>query len=112
MRAPLLNRALLLEEAQRQPDGAGGSQLAWVALGRLWAAVEAGPGRAREGEAVALSSTGLRITVRAAPQGDPARPRPDQRFREGARIFRILSVTERDARGRYLVCQAREEVAT
>ncbi len=49
--------------------------------------------------------------MRAAPIGAPSRPRPDQRFREGARIFRIHSVTERDDQGRYLTCFATEEVA-
>ena len=40
------------------------------------------------------------------------RPRPDQRFRDGARVFRIVAVTERDRDGRYLLCFAREEVPT
>ena len=39
------------------------------------------------------------------------RPRPDQRLREGARIFTILAVTERDPEGRFLTCITREEVA-
>ena len=55
------------------------------------------------------SAMGYRITVRAAPVGAPSRPRPDQRFREGARVFRILAVAERDAVGRYLTCFAEEE---
>ena len=53
-----------------------------------------------------------RIVVRAAPMGSDARPRPDQRFREGARVFAIRAVAEEDAAGRYLVCFADEEVAT
>jgi len=51
-----------------------------------------------------------RITVRAAPLNSPRRPRPEQRFRDGARLFRILAVGELDARGQYLVCFAQEEV--
>ncbi len=50
------------------------------------------------------------ITLRAAPVGSTARPRPEQRLRLGARIFTILAVAERDATGRYLVCFSREEV--
>jgi head-tail adaptor len=42
--------------------------------------------------------------------GSDRRPRPDQRFREGARLFRILAVAEADAQGLYLTCFAREEV--
>jgi head-tail adaptor len=53
-----------------------------------------------------------RITVRGAPVGAEQRPRPDQRFRDGSRLFRILAVTERDAAGRYLLCFAREEGTT
>jgi len=51
-----------------------------------------------------------RITVRAAPVGHAMRPRPEQRFREGARIFRITAVAEGDLRGRYLTCFVEEEV--
>lgn len=108
----ILNRKLVLEEAQRTPDGAGGSILTgWVPLGTLWAEVTARTGRSAEGEAVSLSRTAYRIVVRAAPQGAPSRPRPGQRFRLGDRLFRILSVAESDAAGCYLTCFAEEEVA-
>lgn len=110
MTAPRLNRKLVLEEAQPIADGAGGFSRVWVALGAHWAAVEAMTGRERAGEFVTLSQVGYRITVRAAPQGAPSRPRPDQRFRDGARIFRITAVAEADAEGRYLDCTAQEEV--
>ncbi|MCB2110652.1 head-tail adaptor protein [Albidovulum sp.] len=107
---PRLNRRLTLEEAQRLPDGAGGQTLSWVALGTLWARLDPGTGRERAGEFATLSSVPYRITVRAAPQGAPSRPKPDQRFRDGARIFRILAVTEDDAGAHYLTCFAQEEV--
>ena len=51
------------------------------------------------------------VTVRGAPVGDPARPLPQQRFREGARVYQIQSVAEQDAQGRYLACLTHEEVA-
>ena len=110
MRVPVLNRRLTLEEAVRSPDGGGGSRLAWLARGELWAEVRAGAGREGAGEFVTVSTVGYRITVRAAPLGAPSRPKPEQRFREGARVFRIHAVTEADARGRYLTCFASEEV--
>ncbi|MCB2095704.1 MAG: head-tail adaptor protein [Rhodobacteraceae bacterium] len=110
MSAPRLNRRLVLEEAQRVADGSGGFALNWVALGVLWALVRPGSGRERAGEFVTLSSVGYRITVRAAPENAPSRPKPDQRFREGGRVFRITAVTECDARGHYLTCFAQEEV--
>lgn len=110
MSAPQLNRKLILEEPQRVPDGAGGHALTWVVKGTLWAAVEAGTGRERAGESVTVSAVGYRITVRGAPQGAPSRPKPEQRLRDGARLFRIAAVAEADGDGRYLTCFASEEV--
>jgi head-tail adaptor len=106
-----LNRRLVLEEAQRVPDGSGGFAQTWVELGTIWGHVKAGTGREAAGDFVTLSTVPYRVTVRAAPHGAPSRPKPDQRFRDGARIFRILAVTEEEGAGTYLVCFAREEVA-
>ena len=57
-----------------------------------------------------LSAVPYRVTVRGAPTGAPSRPKAGQRLREGARLFLIQAVTERDQFGRYLTCFAREEV--
>ncbi len=110
MSSPRLNRNLVLEEAVRAPDGAGGYALVWTALGSLWAEVVAGSGRERAGELVTLALVPYRITVRAAPPGAAQRPRPEQRFRDGERVFRILAVAEKDTGGHYLTCFAHEEV--
>lgn len=104
-----LTRPLVLEAVERVADGAGGFSETWVARGTLWAEVAPGTGRDVPGEEVTLSSVSYRITVRGAPQGAPSRPRPDQRLRDGTRLFRIVAVTERDPEGHYLVCFAREE---
>lgn len=109
MRAPALTRALLLESPVTVPDGAGGFVTTWQALGTLWAEVRAGSGRERLAAFGPQGEVRLRITVRAARPDTPQRPRPDQRFREGARIFRILAVAEADPQGRYLICTAQEE---
>ena len=105
-----LNRKLVLEEAQLSADGAGGQIQTWVALGTLWASISAGTGREQGRQHLTVSTVPYRIVVRAAPEGAPERPRPDQRFREGNRVFRILAVTEHDRQGHFLVCYAREEV--
>lgn len=110
MTAPQLNRRLVLEEAQRVADGSGGFTLLWVVRGVLWAAVEPGTGRERAGEFATLASVPCRITVRGAPEGAPSRPKPDQRFRDGARLYRVTAVAEADAEARYLTCFAVEEV--
>jgi head-tail adaptor len=40
-----LNRPLVLEERVEVGDGAGGLETSWIALGTLWAAVDARSGR-------------------------------------------------------------------
>ena len=109
--APVLNRRLALEEERKLSDGAGGWSRSWAALGVLWAAVSAGSGREVEVGGQGRSRVSHRILVRAAPVGSAARPRADQRLREGTRVFRIRAVTEADPRGRFLLCWADEEAA-
>lgn len=110
MSAPQLNHLLVLEQATRAPDGAGGFTSVWAEVCTHWAEITSGAGRTTAGEEVFVSQVPYRITLRAAPVGSVARPRPDQRLRLDTRIFTILAVAERDASGRYLVCFAREEV--
>lgn len=111
MKSPLLNRKLALEDAYRVPDDAGGYVVEWRVLGELWAQVKPGRGREQAVNALPLSRVPFQITVRAAPMQAPSRPHAGQRFREGGRVFAITAVTEQDAQGRYLICQAEEEVA-
>ncbi|THH38309.1 head-tail adaptor protein [Aliishimia ponticola] len=110
MTLPQLNRRLSLETPQKVPDGAGGYNTIWVALGVLWATCEARTGRERGEGGAPVSAVTYKITVRAAPVGSPSRPRPEQRFREGTRIFNIRAVIESETDGMYLTCLAEEEV--
>jgi len=107
-----LNRKLELQEALQIADGAGGFSKTWSPVGTLWAKMEPGSGSESADQLLTLSSVPYRITVRGAPDGAPSRPKPDQRFVEGSRVFRILAVTERDQEGRYLMCFTKEEVAS
>lgn len=107
-----LGRRLVLEEASRQPDNAGGYTENWSELGTLWAELRAGTGRERALTAAVLSYVPYRITVRAAPVGAVSRPKPGQRFREGNRVYRIEAVSDSDRNGLYLECFAKEEVLT
>lgn len=107
--SPRLNVRLALEAPERQGDGLGGYQVVWTRLGWLWAEMKAGSGRERFAEVGPESVVGWRITVRAAPMGDPRRPSPGQRLRMNQRLFRLEAVAERDAAGRWLTCFAREE---
>ncbi len=103
-------RRLVLEAAQSQPDGAGGLAVQWQPVAVHWAEMRAGSGRNRSGaEEVPLGVTLWRVFLRALPEAHPARPRPGQRFRDGARVLRILAVAEHDPRGGWLVCHAQQE---
>ncbi len=112
MTRPHLTQQLVLEAAQRSPDGAGGFTAQWIALGMHWAQIMPGTGREIGENGQPLSRQPLRIVVRAAPIANDRRPLAGQRFRQGTRIFAIAAVTELDADGRYLICRATEEVAT
>lgn len=111
MKSPRLNRALVLEERLQFADGAGGLSTAWSAVGTFWAEIKSLSGRETGSLGISRSKVGLKITLRAAPVGTTMRPRPDQRFREGTRLYRITAVAEAEPAGRYLVCYASEEVA-
>jgi len=110
MSMPQLNRSLVLERPVQAPDGAGGFALTWESVGTLWGEVRAGPGRDPAGVEITLALVPYRITVRGAPVGSPRRPVPEQRFRDGTRVYHILAVTEQDMDGSYLSCFSREEV--
>lgn len=112
MKAPLLNRSLVLEAPLRVGDGAGGYVSDWQPLGVVWAEVKPGTGREAAAFAATVSRVPYRITVRAAPYGAPSRPLAGQRFREGDRIYNINAVSERDAQAHYLICHAEEETAS
>ncbi len=112
MKSPCLNRSLMLEAPLRVADGAGGFVDDWQPLGVLWAEVKAGSGREVGAPATTVSRVPYRITVRAASYGGPSRPVAGQRFRDGARIFRINAVAEKDANARFLVCFTEEEVVS
>ncbi|HDR27908.1 head-tail adaptor protein [Rhodovulum sp.] len=108
-RPPVLNRRLVLEAAQRLPDGAGGFSETWVELGVIWAEITPRTGGERAGQELTLTRVPYHVVVRAAPPGSARRPQPGERFREGTRIFHIRAVTEADRSGHYLLCFAEEE---
>ncbi|NBE08684.1 head-tail adaptor protein [Paragemmobacter ruber] len=108
MRAVRLTRALVLEAAARVADGAGGFAEVWQVRGTVWAEVRPGAGRSGNALGAAVAVQPLRIVVRGLPAGHAMRPAAGMRFRDGARLFRLLAVTEADAGGRFLICAAEE----
>jgi head-tail adaptor len=109
-RRPTLSRRLVLEARALQPDGSGGVDVAWVPLGTLHADVTPRSGREDFVGGQTRPRVRYRILVRGAPVGAAARPRPDQRLRDGGRVFDIVTVTEADAGGRFLEIVAEEGV--
>ena len=107
---PNLNRSLVLEAPAQMADGAGGFAQTWTTVGTLWGEIAGGSGRDPAGVEVTMALVPYRITVRGAVVGSPRRPLPQQRFRDGARVYQILAVTERDPDALYLTCFAREEM--
>jgi head-tail adaptor len=106
---PVLSHALVLEVPERVSDGAGGYVEGWIALGTLWAEITARTGRETASSATPVSRMSHKIVVRGAPFGTPQRPKPQQRLRDGTRVFAIQAVAERDREGRYLTCFVDEE---
>jgi head-tail adaptor len=99
----------MLEAPERAPDGSGGYAVLWQPLGVVWAQVDARTGREAAGVGAPLAKVGVKITVRAVAPGAPSRPRPEQRFREGTRLYTISAVADADTDARYLICYAEEE---
>lgn len=110
MKEVRLLRKVALEERTAVPDGAGGWVYSWEQLGVHWADIRGGGGgEAYEGDRQTARASHV-LTVHASRPGSPSRPRPDQRFRDGAQIYEILSVSEIDSAGRYLACTADRKV--
>lgn len=112
MKPVRLNRKLTLETPESVADGAGGFTVNWVPLGEHWAEIRAGFGRETPQNFATISAVHYRIVMRAAPFGSPSRPRPEQRLREGNRVFLIQAVADLDPAGRFLTCFSFEEVAS
>ena len=98
-----LRHRVVLEEAQRVSDGAGGYTETWVALATLWAALSpSGGGEGVEAGRLAGRVSHI-ITVRHRAGVTPA-----MRFRQGARVFHILAVIDEAARHHWLRCLCEE----
>lgn len=97
----LLRSRLVLEAPDDSADGAGGVTRGYVAVATLWAEVTpVSAARALEAERL-----GARITHRVGIRfSDDVTTK--HRFRDGDRIFRIVSLRDRDGRKRFLQIEA------
>lgn len=100
-----LNRRLALEEPLETPDGAGGVTRTYATIATLWAQVTPVSSR---GDFEADRSGGAvthRIRIRTSPDITTR-----HRFRDGAIVYRIVSLRDPDGRGRFLEIEAEERV--
>lgn len=107
MRAPAigaLRRRLTLELPVATPDGAGGRTLAWQAAGEVFAEVEPRRRTERVEDGRLAGVVTHRITLRR--RDDVA---GGCRFRDGVRVFRVLTVEDADPARRFLRCRTEEE---
>jgi SPP1 family predicted phage head-tail adaptor len=101
----LLRHRLVLEAPVESADGAGGVVRSYSTAATLWAEVtQVSAARALEAERLGARIT-HRIVIRFS---DDITTR--HRFRDGARIFRIVSLRDRDGRKRFLTIEAEEIV--
>jgi SPP1 family predicted phage head-tail adaptor len=101
----LLRHRLVLEAPVESDDGAGGVTRSYVTVATLWAEViPISAVRALEAE-----RPGARITHRIGIRfSDDITTK--HRLRDGDRIFRIVSLRDRDGRKRFLTIEAEEIV--
>jgi SPP1 family predicted phage head-tail adaptor len=100
-----LNRRLTLEAPVESADGAGGVVREFETVATLW--VEVMPVSAAR--AIEAERAGARITHRIGMRfTDDITTR--HRFRDGERVFRIVSLRDRDGRKRFLAIEAEEIV--
>jgi SPP1 family predicted phage head-tail adaptor len=100
-----LNRRLTLEAPVEGADGAGGVVRSFETVATLWADVTP----LAAARAIEAERAGARITHRIGMRfADDITTR--HRFRDGERVFRIVSLRDRDGRKRFLAIEAEEIV--
>lgn len=99
-----LRLRLTLEKPTPVPDGLGGATMEWDAVATLAAEVSPLKGEERSVGEGLVDTTRHRIVVRCRDDVSPG-----DRFRLGARVFTIRSVTDPAEDRRWLVCIADEE---
>jgi SPP1 family predicted phage head-tail adaptor len=100
-----LNRRLTLEAPVESADGTGGVVRSFETVATLWAEVTP----ISAARAIEAKRAGARVTHRIGIRfADDITTR--HRFRDGDRIFRIASLSDRDGRKRFLQVEAEEMI--
>ncbi|MBO6899763.1 MAG: phage head closure protein [Rhizobiaceae bacterium] len=99
-----LRHEVALESPALTPDGLGGYTENWVETATVFARIEPMGTTSRFGAGQTREVASHRITIRH--RSDVA---SGMRFSANGRIFAILTVSDPDETGRYLVCRTRED---
>lgn len=108
MKTPRMTIRLTLEQQISAPDGAGGETEDWVVVADHHAALTVRGATEGESGARRFGAVTYKAIIRYVAHGAADRPRPDQRFRDGERIFNILGVADADDRRQWLTCWLEE----
>jgi SPP1 family predicted phage head-tail adaptor len=101
----MLNRRLVLEAPVESADGAGGVIRGFAAIATLWVSVTP----VAAAHAIEAERLGAKVTHRLHLRfSDDITTR--HRFRDGVRIYRIVTICDRDGRRRFLEIEAEVRV--
>ena len=98
-----LRHRLVLEEAQRVSDDAGGFTESWIEVATIWAALQPSGGSEAVESGRLAGRVSHTVTFRYRAGVTPA-----MRFRLGPRVFHILAAIDEDERRRWLRCLCEE----
>ncbi len=98
-----LRHRLTLEQLERMSDEGGGFSESWAAVATLWCDVRPLAGSETVESDRLAGRVSHEIALRYRPEVVPA-----MRFRDGARVFHIVSVIDVDERRRWLKCLCEE----
>ncbi len=102
----ILRTELVLEDCQRVDDGLGGFTETWAQTDSAFGMIEPLRAEFRFGADQTLEEVTHQITLRWR-----AGVASGMRLRKGARIFDVVTVSDPDESGRYLVCRTKEKGA-
>ncbi len=100
----MLRHELSLQSAQRAGDDAGGFAEAWVEIATVFARLEPAQAKSFFRAGQRMEEVTHQITIRH--RADVA---SGMRFELQGRAFLILSISDPDETGRYLICMTKED---
>ncbi|CAH1656752.1 Head-tail adaptor [Hyphomicrobiales bacterium] len=101
----MMRRPLVLERAVDTPDDVGGVTRRWGRVARLWGAMERTQVSSNERDRSDRRELAMAYRVTLRWRGDIT---GNHRFRDGKRLFAVLSAADPDGHRRRLICVVEE----